>query len=626
MVKLTKPEDEIKENKLGNTPNDAVSLFSYFSDQFGNPCAFIETENVRRIYPVKSRDYRNALLNMCRKLGISKINSNLLTDLKILAEAHAASDESRNGRKPLYVRAARYEGALWFDLTDQKWRAVKITPGKWEIVDKPPILFKRFQHQRALAVADKGTRADYEKFLSLINFATPEDRLLTAIWLPTCIVSGIPHALDVITGPQGSAKSSAQEALRIIVDDSVVRLLSMPRDQKEFAQQLSHHYMPAYDNCHELSQAQSDMLCRSITGEGFSKRSLYTDDDDQIYEYQRCIAINGIGLPSVAPDLLDRAIHIKLTRIPKNQRRLLEDIRKEINDIAPKVRAYLFEVVSNAYAIIETLPKTNYPRMADWARWGEAISRAMGNKPNEFVTAYDRNIQDSTSTAVAENLLGDLILNLADESATDSVFDGTATELFKKLLNLAKDRQIDTKYNKDWPQAPQSLTRKLGNLVSPLEDSGIKLVLNGRKGKKRNIYIWKIPSASSEVSALEVKKTDAIPTADAIDTVGKGLLKSSDAIDIVGKTDTVGKTLELKYDIDASDGIIRKSENAETGVREVLTDSSSGCLSSSGGIGIGETIGQVFTEQPTAGRVSPSPTPSLSSLSYTAKDQSALTK
>ena len=53
-----------------------------------------------------------------------------------------------------------------------------------------------------------------------------------------------------------------------------------------------------------------------------------------------------------------------------------------------------------------------------------------------------------------------------------------------------------------------------------------------------------------------------------------------------------------------------KGENAETVGGEDITDSSSGCLPAHGGIGIGETIGQVFTEQPTAGRVLPSPTPS----------------
>jgi len=33
--------------------------------------------------------------------------------------------------------------ALYVDLCDKKWRAVKITTGGWEVVDQPPIFFRR---------------------------------------------------------------------------------------------------------------------------------------------------------------------------------------------------------------------------------------------------------------------------------------------------------------------------------------------------------------------------------------------------------------------------------------------------------------------------------------------------
>ena len=43
---------------------------------------------------------------------------------------------------------------------------------------------------------------------------------------------------------------------------------------------------------------------------GFSKRQLYTDDDDIIYHFRRCIGFNGINLRATKADLLDRAIII----------------------------------------------------------------------------------------------------------------------------------------------------------------------------------------------------------------------------------------------------------------------------------------------------------------------------
>jgi hypothetical protein len=37
---------------------------------------------------------------------------------------------------------------LWYDLTNKAWQAVKVTRSGWEIVDKPPILFRRYSHHK----------------------------------------------------------------------------------------------------------------------------------------------------------------------------------------------------------------------------------------------------------------------------------------------------------------------------------------------------------------------------------------------------------------------------------------------------------------------------------------------
>ena len=42
---------------------------------------------------------------------------------------------------------------------------------------------------------------------------------------------------------------------------------------------------------------------------GAIKRELYTDDEDVIYNFIRCIGINGINIGGLKPDLLDRSIN-----------------------------------------------------------------------------------------------------------------------------------------------------------------------------------------------------------------------------------------------------------------------------------------------------------------------------
>ena len=85
-----------------------------------------------------------------------------------------------------------------------------------------------------------------------------------------------------------------------------------------------------FDNLSELSEGCSDMLCRSVSGYGFSKRELYTNDDDVIYNIKRTIGINGINLTATKPDLLERSILIALERISTENRKQESEIDQSL--------------------------------------------------------------------------------------------------------------------------------------------------------------------------------------------------------------------------------------------------------------------------------------------------------
>ncbi|HXX96159.1 MAG TPA: hypothetical protein VEL11_03460 [Candidatus Bathyarchaeia archaeon] len=42
---------------------------------------------------------------------------------------------------------------------------------------------------------------------------------------------------------------------------------------------------------------------------------LYSDDEDKIYKFRRCVGFNGINLTATKSDLLDRGLIIKVERI-----------------------------------------------------------------------------------------------------------------------------------------------------------------------------------------------------------------------------------------------------------------------------------------------------------------------
>jgi len=121
-------------------------------------------------------------------------------------------------------------------------------------------------------------------------------------------------------GDQGSAKTTAEKMLLELVDPSSTPCLRT-RDAAELVQALAHRFAAVLDNVSSLPTWLSDLLCCAITGDGFTKRQLFTDDDDVIYSYRRAILFNGINIAISKPDLLDRSLLIQLERISDEHRR-----------------------------------------------------------------------------------------------------------------------------------------------------------------------------------------------------------------------------------------------------------------------------------------------------------------
>ena len=143
-------------------------------------------------------------------------------------------------------------------------------------------------------------------------------------------IPGVPKVILMLHGEQGSAKTTLEELIKMLMDPSVVKTFAFPKDINEFIQQLAHNYVTFYDNISTIRDWVSDLLCRAVTGSGFSKRVLYTDDDDFIYSLKRCVGFNGINLGATKADLLDRGLIIQLERVAKEKWRKIEDIWKSL--------------------------------------------------------------------------------------------------------------------------------------------------------------------------------------------------------------------------------------------------------------------------------------------------------
>jgi hypothetical protein len=107
-------------------------------------------------------------------------------------------------------------------------------------------------------------------------------RLVFECWLVVSLVSGIPHSIVIVTGPEGCGKSIMMKVVRTLIDPSRIPLLSFNYDRHETALMLHQHYAPFFDNISAIPHWLSDVLCKASTGEAFTKRQLWTDEDSII--------------------------------------------------------------------------------------------------------------------------------------------------------------------------------------------------------------------------------------------------------------------------------------------------------------------------------------------------------
>src|SRR4029077_1724178 len=98
-------------------------------------------------------------------------------------------------------------------------------------------------------------------------------------------------------------------------DPNTAALRSFPREDRDLFIAASNGWVVGYDNVSQIPSWLSDALCRLATGGGFSTRKLYTDDEEQLFNAQRPVALNGIEDFVNRPDLDDRTIFLTLAQI-----------------------------------------------------------------------------------------------------------------------------------------------------------------------------------------------------------------------------------------------------------------------------------------------------------------------
>lgn len=402
------------------------------------------------------------------------------------AEAQFGSAPQRE----VHIRVAYHKGKLYLDLGNDQCEVVEISGQGWVIKSDVPVEFRRPNGMLPLPRPIRG--GSLEDLRPFVNVAD-EDWILTKAWLVGAFHPTGPYPILDLNSERGSAKSTTTKVLRMLFDPSKAPLRKEPKDDQTFAIMAYNNYVVAFDNLSHISSRLSDNMCTLATGAGDAYRSLYTNDEEHIFDARRPQVFNGIEELATRGDLIDRCIILKLPEIDKAKRRDERTFWNEFNQAHPRILGALLDAVSTALKNLAHTHISEVPRMADFALWVQAAESALSTTPGAFLAAYEKNREEGIATEIEASPVGNALLTLMKDK---TLYDGLVSDLLAELKNLV-DENV-TKH-KSWPQNARSLSGLLKRLAPSMRARNI-YITQKRTGEGSNITITHVAKSAPKCS------------------------------------------------------------------------------------------------------------------------------
>lgn len=490
---LEDSDNEIQENpSQADILVDLANNAALFHTPDGTAYTDFEVKNHRETWPVRSKGFKRWLTKLYYEKTGGAPNAEALNAAFNVIEAKAHYDAPE---LPVFIRVAGHDGKIYIDLCNADWQAIEVDFSGWRVIQSPPVRFRRTTGMLPLPMPRAG--GSINKLRSFLNVKNDIDWVLAVAWVLAALRNIGPYPLLAISGEQGSAKSTFCALLRMIVDPNTTPLRGLPREDRDMFLNASNSHVLAFDNLSNMPVWISDTLCRLSTGGGFSTRSLYTDDEEKLFNAKRPIILNGIEDVAIRPDLADRSLITILEPIPEDKRRGETELFESYAQVLPDILGAFLDAVAHGLKMLPLTKLDRLPRMADFAIWATACEGALW-ETGTFMAAYESSRRDAIDDVIDANPVASAVRLFMDGR---TIWTGTATELLKALDEKVSDA---VRSPKEWPKLPNALSGKLRRAATFLRKIGID-VNQGERGKERKrnrlITISKTPDSGGDPSS-----------------------------------------------------------------------------------------------------------------------------
>ncbi len=400
-------------------------------------------------------------------------------------------------QQEVWIRVAAHGGAYYLDLAEPgQSRAVRIAADGWTLVEVPPVRFIRPESAQPLPVPLRG--GNLARLWELAN-VPPDLRLLVAAWLGDCLRPDTPFPVLELIGEQGSAKSTTQTVLRRLIDPNACDLRGAPKLVEDVFISAGASWLVSYENVSHLPGPIQDAFCVLATGGGHAKRKLYSDADESVITVKRPLILNGIGAAITAQDLIDRTISVETPRIGR---------RVEVTTLWKTFRAHhahlLGALLTAMVGALARLPTTGLPpgdpRLTEFARFGEALTAALGGCPADFHGQFQASREESIARTIDASPVASALIDWFDARSRVPI-ELTAKDLFA-AVGEHKPLGADA-----WPRSAKGFGDAMRRAAPALRQLEIECRSLGKRGSN---VIWIVkPAIKDSIPSRESRPSRA---------------------------------------------------------------------------------------------------------------------
>jgi hypothetical protein len=343
---------------------------------------------------------------------------------------------------------------LYVNLMNDRGQLVEIDSSGWQVRPAASSLIRMINREAALALPEPRRSQPSTKPLAWIDrhlnippISAPHDPNDEGVQARAAILAfisaqffregAVPHLL--ITGPQGSGKTSVAKRLKSLTDpDRVEVMSSLPSDDASVYAMAAEQTSIVLDNASKTGGDQSDLLCSLASGTGHAARRLYTNSGRSVMTAKLSVITTTIREDLFQrPDLRDRTLVLQLAPFPTGGRRREADLDAAWLSDTPAILAEIFDFLSagmqHEAAVSADLAGMPVPRLADVAHFAECVARAAGWPPLLCVEALIAMRATSEESHLAEDGLALRIRGLLQQKGR---WTGTMLQLHQALSDM----------------------------------------------------------------------------------------------------------------------------------------------------------------------------------------------